>query len=94
MFCSVVYYHVPSEKRGKIDEKAQIGILVGYAAESKGYRVLCLDRMKILMSRDVHIDESSWWDWNSKRIMKNDQLIPTVADPSPSIHNSVNVFDV
>ena len=44
-------------KRGKLNEKAQVGVLAGYIAKSKGYRVLCTDDMKILVNRDVHIDE-------------------------------------
>ena len=94
VFGSLVYSHVPAEKRGKLDEKAQLGILVGYGIESKGYRVLCLDKMQILVSRDVFISESSQWDWDSKRILKHDQSNSSLSDIPSSSYNSNKEFDV
>ncbi|WKA11188.1 hypothetical protein VitviT2T_028713 [Vitis vinifera] len=35
VFSSFCYLHVPSVKRGKLDERAEKGVFVGYAAESK-----------------------------------------------------------
>ena len=47
VFGSLCYLHVPSIKRGKLDERAEKGVFVRYAAESKGYIIYSLSRMKI-----------------------------------------------
>ena len=60
VFGSLCYLHVPFIKRGKLDERVEKGVFVGYAVESKGYRIYSLSRMKIVISRDVHFDENSY----------------------------------
>jgi len=50
---------VSSVKRGKLDERAEKGVFIGYATKSKGYRIFNLIGMKIV-SRDVHFDENSY----------------------------------
>ena len=62
VFGSLCYFHVPSAKRGKLDARAEKGILVGYATESKGYRVFNLNSTKIQVSRDVQFDENACWN--------------------------------
>ena len=42
VFGSLCYLHVPSIKRGKLDERAEKGVFIGYAIESKGYRIYSL----------------------------------------------------
>ena len=59
VFGSLCYFHVPSAKRGKLDEREKKGILVGYAVESKGYIIYNMNGAKIQISRDVHFDENS-----------------------------------
>jgi hypothetical protein len=54
---SVCYYHVPSEKRTKLDPTAEKGILVGYSEASKGYRIFVRARKKIIVCRDVQFEE-------------------------------------
>ena len=39
VFGSICYVHVPKIKRDKLDQKADIGIFVGYSSNTKGYRV-------------------------------------------------------
>ena len=57
VFGSKAYAHIPKEKRNKLDFKSYAGYLVGYAFNSKGYRIL-LDNNVIVESRDVIFDES------------------------------------
>ena len=52
------YAHVPDKLRKKLDSKAQRGVMVGYATNTKGYRVL-LDDHTIIISRDVMFNEGS-----------------------------------
>ncbi|RVX15286.1 Retrovirus-related Pol polyprotein from transposon TNT 1-94 [Vitis vinifera] len=67
--------------RGKLDERAKKGVFVGYAAESKGYRIYSLSRMKIVISIDVHFDENSYWNWDLKKVHKCDQTTPSILEP-------------
>nr|CAN72453.1 hypothetical protein VITISV_008931 [Vitis vinifera] len=82
VFGSFCYLHVPSVKRGKLDERAKKGVFVGYAAESKGYRIYSLSRMKIVISREVHFDENSYWNWDLKKVHKCDQTTPSILEPA------------
>jgi hypothetical protein len=50
---------VSSVKRGKLDERAEKCVFIGYATKSKGYRIFNLIGMKIV-SRDVYFDENSY----------------------------------
>lgn len=54
-FGSFCYLQLPTLKRSKLDERADKGTFVGYATESKGYRIYSLSGMKIAISRDVNI---------------------------------------
>ena len=57
-FGACAYAHVPDQLRRKLDSKAQRGVMVGYAVDTKGYRIL-LDRGGVVISRDVVFDEGS-----------------------------------
>ena len=85
---------MPSIKRGKLDERAEKGVFVGYAAESKGYIIYSLSRMKIVISRDVYFDENSYWNWDLKKVHKCDQTTPSILEPaveSTSIEDPLDV---
>ena len=43
---------------------------MGYATESKGYRIYNLNIAKIQTSRDVQFDENSCWNWDLKGVDK------------------------
>ena len=57
-FGSRAYVHVPKELRKKLDSHTQVGYMVGYAANTKGYRIY-LATGKIVIARDVIFDETS-----------------------------------
>lgn len=52
-FGAKVSVHIPKEKRRKLDTKNEIGILVGYSDEVKGYRIYFQLRNKVEIHRDV-----------------------------------------
>lgn len=56
------YTHVPSAKRSKLDNKAEIGIFLGYAAQAKGFKIYNVLTGKVYVSRDVKFDEQAYWD--------------------------------
>ncbi|GKD84395.1 retrovirus-related pol polyprotein from transposon TNT 1-94 [Tanacetum coccineum] len=72
VFGSISYYHIPDIKRSKLDAKARKGIFVGYATESKGYRIYDLTDSKIVISRDVTFDEGAYWDWNVDEVKRHE----------------------
>jgi hypothetical protein len=57
VFGSKAYVHIPKEKRNKLDFKSIPGYMIGYSANTKGYRIL-LDNQTVMVSRDVIFDES------------------------------------
>ena len=61
VFGSVVYAHVPKEKRRKLDAKAEKFILVGYSDENKGYKFYNPRTNQARVSCDVEFDESTSW---------------------------------
>lgn len=66
VFGSVAYALVPYERRIKLDEKSIRCVLFGVSRESKAYRLYNPETKKIIISRDVHVDENTRWDWDGK----------------------------
>ena len=58
VFGCKAYAHVPKDERGKLDHKAKPCVLVGYGAETKGYRLYDINKRKVLFSRDVSFNEN------------------------------------
>nr|KYP72805.1 Retrovirus-related Pol polyprotein from transposon TNT 1-94 [Cajanus cajan] len=65
IFGSICYTHVAVAKRSKLDDKAEMEIFLGYAANSKGYRVYNMRSKQIVISRDIQIDENAYWNWEN-----------------------------
>jgi hypothetical protein len=57
IFGCVAYYHIPAEKRTKLDPTAEKGILVGYSETSKSYRIYNPTIRKIALHRDIKFEE-------------------------------------
>ena len=57
IFGSMVYFHVPDEKRKTLDQTAEKGYLVGYSENAKAYRIYILENRKIVVRRDVKFME-------------------------------------
>jgi hypothetical protein len=53
IFGCPVYFHVPKEKRSKIEPSGRKSTFVGYNESSKAYRIYILGRRKIEISKDV-----------------------------------------
>lgn len=92
IFGSICYYHIAEPKRSKLDNKAQKGVLVGYGITTKGYRILCLQTEKVILSRDVKVDEAITWDWEHQKNMISDQ--PSTIQPQLVADESVDDFPV
>ncbi|GBN71268.1 Retrovirus-related Pol polyprotein from transposon TNT 1-94 [Araneus ventricosus] len=57
-FGSIAYVYVPTVNRNKLQPKAKIEILVGYAVNRRGYRVWLPKERKVVESIHVKIDET------------------------------------
>lgn len=57
VFGSLGFAHIDKSKRTKLDAKSYKCMLLGYAEQSKAYRVLNLETGKIEISRSVSLDE-------------------------------------
>ncbi|GBO28103.1 Retrovirus-related Pol polyprotein from transposon TNT 1-94 [Araneus ventricosus] len=58
IFGSIAYAYTPSIKRNKLQNKADIGIFVGYARKTKGYRIWLLRKKDVIKTIHAKIDES------------------------------------
>ncbi|TXG46269.1 hypothetical protein EZV62_028232 [Acer yangbiense] len=91
-FGSICYSHVVAAKRSKLDDKAEMGVLLGYATNSKGYRVFILQTKKLIISRDVQVDEDAYWDWENDQIQRSAQLAYLDVDPiATNIQNEAEI---
>jgi hypothetical protein len=57
IFGSPVYFHVPKEKRSKLDASGKKGTFVGYSENSKAYRIYVPGQREVEISHDVTFDE-------------------------------------
>ena len=63
-FGSIVYAHVPDQKRSKLDDKSAKYVFIGYDAWTNGCKLYDLIMKKLIISRDVEFNEKPSWDWN------------------------------
>ncbi|TXG57334.1 hypothetical protein EZV62_018647 [Acer yangbiense] len=98
-FGSICYTYIADAKRSKLDDKAEMGIFLGYASNSKGYRVFNLQTKRVIISRDIQVDEDAYWDWENEQIqrsVKSSQLttIPTATDSQDQVANDIEDEEV
>ena len=59
VFGSLVYFHVPKEKRSKLDAFGKKGTFVGYSETSKAYRIYVPHQGEVEICHDVTFDEDA-----------------------------------
>lgn len=84
MFDSVYYAHVPDQRKTKLEDKSKKYIFIGYNERTKGYKLLDPTSKKVIVSRDVRINEASKWDWNNLT-----EVIVEVGDSSVAAPTSI-----
>jgi len=62
VFGSVAYAHVPAQQRTKLEDKSKKLVFIGYDEKTKGYKLFNPVTNKVLMIRDVVIDEENKWN--------------------------------
>ncbi|UYV63669.1 hypothetical protein LAZ67_2005275 [Cordylochernes scorpioides] len=56
-FGCLAYSHIPTERRKKLDNRANRCILVGYSSQTKGYRLWCPETQHVIQAKHVKFDE-------------------------------------
>jgi hypothetical protein len=85
-----VYFHVPKEKRTKLDPSCRKGTFVGYIESSKAYRIYIPGQRHIEVSKDVIFEE----DIAFRRSRGSQMEIDSETIPSPpSIVHRDKVID-
>ena len=59
VFGCPVYFHVPKEKRSKLDASGKKGMFVGYSETSKAYRIYVPGQREVEICHDVTFDEDA-----------------------------------
>jgi len=82
IFGCLAYALVPYQRRIKLDEKSIKCVMFGVSKESKAYRLYDPATGKILISRDVHFDETRGWEWEDKLLEQELVWEDSVKEPA------------
>ena len=90
----IAFYRVPDPKRTKLGPRALRSVFVGYAENSKAYRLLDLSSNSIVESRDVEFIENKFKDDTNT----SQSTIPDISQkpmdvPTPFINNKRKVVE-
>jgi len=67
VFKSMAYGHVPAQPRIKLDDRSKRYAFIGYDEEAKAYKLYNPTIGKVLVSRDVQVDEKNEWNWKDSK---------------------------
>ncbi|CAI7751809.1 unnamed protein product, partial [Closterium sp. NIES-54] len=91
--CMVVF-HVPKEKRGKLEASGRWGVHLGLAKDHKGWLIWDLTSQQLTMSRDVKFLESLYYkEWKQQQKLPTTPLIieaDEVQRPSRQVQVTVS----
>ena len=62
VFSSVTYEQVPIQHITKLEDRNKKYIFIGYDEKSKAYKLFDPINKKVVVSRDVHVEESMAWN--------------------------------
>jgi hypothetical protein len=57
---------MPDQRRTKLDDKSKKYTFIEYDERTKAFRLFDLIERKVIVSRDVHVNEESVWNWNNQ----------------------------
>jgi hypothetical protein len=96
IFGCPVYFHIPKEKRTKLDPSSRKGTFVGYNESSKAYRIYIPGQRQIEVSRDVIFEEEIAFQRSREFHMEIDSEIvpsPPSAVQRETVINTVDPVD-
>src|ERR1044072_10006899 len=74
VFGSMCFKHVPEQLRRKLDDQSEVMVLIGYHSTG-AYKLYSPIKDKLVLSRDVCVDESKGWDWSQSSTQESDIII-------------------
>jgi hypothetical protein len=92
IFGCPVYFHVPKEKRSKLDPSGKKGTFVGYNESSKAYRVYIPGQRQIELSRDVIFEEEIAFQRSKESQMEIDSV--TVPSPPLAVQRDTTIIPI
>ncbi|KAK8914629.1 hypothetical protein KSP39_PZI023850 [Platanthera zijinensis] len=81
IFGSLAYSLISAASRNKLESKGEKTILLGYNEESKAYRLYNPLTDKLIIARDVIIDEESEWVWENSLDQNSIQQVTSQETP-------------
>jgi hypothetical protein len=96
IFGCLVYFHIPKEKRTKLDPSGKKGTFVGYNESSKAYRIYIPGQRQIEVSRDVIFEKEIAFRRSRESQMEIDSEIvpsPTLAIQRETIIDPLQQFN-
>jgi Reverse transcriptase (RNA-dependent DNA polymerase) len=67
VFGSIAYGKIPDPKRTKLEDKSKKYVFIGYNEKSKAYKLYDPIEKKLMISRDVELNEEARWDWKNQQ---------------------------
>jgi hypothetical protein len=92
IFGCPVYFHVPKEKRSKLEPSGRKGTFVGYSESSKAYRIYIPVQRQIEISRDVTFEEEIAFQRSRESQMEIDS--ETMPSPPSVVQRETNIIPV
>ena len=83
VFGSVAYGQVPSQHRTKLEDRSRKYIFIGYDEKSKAYKLFDPVNNKVVVNRDVHVEETKAWSWSN--LTKEGTSSEVVAPPTSEV---------
>jgi len=74
VFGRITYAHVPESKGKKLDDRGEKCIFIGYSGESKDYTLFNPCVKKIVVSRNMILNEGEAWTWSKRDDNKDKEL--------------------
>ena len=68
----------------KLEDKSKRYIFLGYDEKTKGYKLLDPISKKVMVSRDVRVNEASEWDWNNSTEVGESSVVAPTSIPTNS----------
>ena len=88
VFGSVAYGHVPDHTRTKLEDKSKKFVFIGYDEKTKGYKLMDPINKKVVVNRDVIVDEASEWNCeNSLEPVVEQGRTTTILEPTNNVTN-------
>jgi hypothetical protein len=92
IFGCLVYFHVPKEKRSKLDPLGRMGTFVGYNESSKAYQIYIPSQRQIEISKDVVFEEEIAFQRSRESQMEIDS--ETIPSPPSTIQRETNIIPI